>query len=300
MSMSASYVLVTAAYNEEANIAHLMDSVVCQTRLPKKWVIVSDGSTDNTDRIVQDYAGRYLFIEFIRTEKKRGLVGFASKVQALRVAIDRLRGEEYDFIGNLDADISFQAQYFDSLIKRFVENPKLGITGGYVFDKVGQEVVLRENNGGLYVSGAVQFFRRLCFEATGNYVALPYGGEDTVAVTMARMKGWQVHGVPELTVVHHTHGSSKRGVLREGFREGLMFYTLGSHPLVELVKSIRKLTRKPFLAYGLSRMLGYAWGYLGRIKRPVSDEFVAYFRREQLVRSKSALAKVSARLWQTT
>ena len=139
-----------------------------------------------------------------------------------------------------------------------------------------------------YVPGAVQFFRRACFEQVGGYALSRWGGEDTVAVVTARMKGWETRSVPDLQAYHHKVGDVSRGQLRERFREGVMFHALGSHPLFELLKSIRWMGKTPYVLQGAVRMYGYIWAACSGQKRLVSEEFIRYLRKEQWQRIKMA------------
>jgi cellulose synthase/poly-beta-1,6-N-acetylglucosamine synthase-like glycosyltransferase len=178
------YVLTTAAYNEERHIASTLRSVVRQNIRPSKWVIVSDGSTDGTDRIVQGWARRYPFIEFVRLEKSDSH-SFSAKVRALRVGFQLLSHTDYEFIGVLDADLSFEPDYFQSVLDRFANEPKLGIAGGNIAQLVDGKLVprLKDMNS---VAGAVQLLRRTCFEQTGGLPALEHGGEDAAMEISAR------------------------------------------------------------------------------------------------------------------
>lgn len=284
--LNSNYVLITAARNEEKYIEATIKSVLSQTILPKKWVIVSDGSTDKTDEIVLRYSVKHDFIKFIRREAKNEGVNFSSKVHAIYEAYDQLKKIEYDFIGILDGDVTFNSFYYEHILTKFKENEKLGIAGGLIFDKHADHCIRRSPNAVEYVSGCIQLFRRRCYEDIGGLIPLKDGGEDTVAVIMARMKGWEVEAFEELTVLHHKHSNAIRGVLRESFRLGKLFYSLGSHPLFEIIKSIRRFSYTPFFLYAFTRMCGYMWPYFQRKKRPVSDEFVKYLRREQLSRLK--------------
>lgn len=100
--------LITPARNEEAYIVKTIQSLINQTILPKKWIIVSDGSTDRTDDIVKRYEANYDFIQLLRREPDTSR-NFASKVYAIQAGFKLLNGIEYDFIGNLDADVSICA-----------------------------------------------------------------------------------------------------------------------------------------------------------------------------------------------
>jgi len=122
------YVLITPARNEAEYIELTLKSVVAQTVLPLKWVIVSDGSTDGTDDIVNKYSAGRPWIELIRMPEREER-HFAGKVHAFNAGYARVAELKYDVIGNLDGDVSFDEQYFDFLLRKFTENPRLGVAG---------------------------------------------------------------------------------------------------------------------------------------------------------------------------
>src|SRR5258705_6705046 len=128
MQTVLSYVLITPARNEERFIELTIKSVVAQTVRPLKWVIVSDGSTDRTDVIVQRYSVDHPWIELVRMPERRER-NFAGKVQAFNAGHARMAGLKYDIIGNLDADVSFESENFEFLLGKFADNPRLGVAG---------------------------------------------------------------------------------------------------------------------------------------------------------------------------
>jgi glycosyltransferase involved in cell wall biosynthesis len=283
---SNSYVLVTPARNEEAYIEKTIKSVISQTILPKKWVIVSDGSIDRTDEIVYTYSKIYSFVQLVHIEeqKKRD---FGSKVDALNKAYNKLKYIEYEFIGNLDADISLDPYYYESVIKKFQRNAKLGIAGGFIFEKNNGKFKTRPSNSIRSVAGAIQMFRRECYESIGGLSPIEIGGEDWLAEVMARMKGWQVEAFPEIKTFHHRHtGSAGGGSFRRNYREGLKDFSIGSHPLFEVFKCLRRVKEKPYLVGALFRMCGFIWAYCRGEKRVVSSNFLKYIRWEQMHRLK--------------
>ena len=223
---NSNYVLITAAHNEEAYIDYTIQSILAQTILPKKWIIISDGSIDRTDEIVMQYAKQNDFMELIRKNTKNEGVDFSSKVYAIYQGYNQLWGIQYDFIGILDADVSFSPYYYESVLKKFNENNKLGIAGGIVFDKYDDRNVRRSPVYREYVPGCIQLFRRECYEDIGGFLPLKDGAEDTVAVITARMKGWKVEAFEELNVFHHKYSKAIRGRLRESFREGKMSFSI--------------------------------------------------------------------------
>src|SRR5947207_9908009 len=123
------YVLITPARNEEAHIEATIKSVVAQPSRPVKWVIVSDGSTDRTDEIVKRYAAAHDWIELVRMPERTER-HFAGKVHAFNAGLERVGESKSDLIGNLDGDVSFEADYFEYLLGRFARNPRLGVADG--------------------------------------------------------------------------------------------------------------------------------------------------------------------------
>ena len=279
---------MTAAYNEEANIENTIKSVLCQTRLPNRWIIVSDGSTDRTDEIVRQYAEKYEFIRFLRVTRPPGH-SFRSKVVALRTGTRLLDDATFDFIGNLDADVTVGNSYFEDLIAHFERRPDLGLAGGFVCEEFSGEFQSRRGNRVYSVAHAAQLIRRDCYEAIGGYAVLEYGGEDWHAQVSARMKGWEIEAFPELRIFHHRHTGEGDNLLRHKFRQGRMDYSFGSDPLFETLKCLERLPEKPFFIGGVARLMGFSWSYVRRDRRPVSDEFITFLRSEQKQKASSVL-----------
>jgi glycosyltransferase involved in cell wall biosynthesis len=274
------YALMTAAYNEEATIQKTIESVLSQTLRPKRWVIVSDGSTDGTDAIVQRYANEYDFIRFLRMDRGPGR-SFSSKVIALQAGSSLMSDVASEFIGNLDADISIDPAYFEDLIGRFRENSKLGLAGGFVCEEVQGQFESRPGNRVYSVAHAAQLVRRECYEAIGGYAVLEYGGEDWHAQTTARMKGWEAEAFTDLKIFHHRRTGEGDNLVRHKFRQGRMDYSFGSGALFETFKCLERLSERPLIIGGIARLMGFGCSWICRDKRPVSEEFVAFLRNEQ-------------------
>lgn len=282
------YVLMTAAYNEEAYIERTIQSVLSQTLRPRRWVIVSDNSTDRTDAIIQRYADAHDFIRFLRVVKKEGH-SFRSKVIALKRGEELLRGVEYEFVGNLDADISLEGSYFENLTNHFVLHPEIGIIGGFVHEDDGAGFQSRWFNSTANVPHAAQLVRRECYEAIGGYAVLKYGGEDWYAQTCAKMKGWKVESIPQFKIFHHRHTGASSRPVRNAFRLGRLDYSFGSDPVFEVVKCVRRFKEKPYLLVAVARFAGFAGCYLRLEERAVPQEFAAFLRNEQRSRVISLL-----------
>lgn len=278
------YVLITPARNEGGFIEQTIQSVVAQTVLPRKWVIVSDGSTDGTDAIVKKYMAEHSWIELVRMPDRVGR-HFAAKVQCFNAGYEKVRGENFDIIGNLDADITMGEDYFEYLLTKFAVAQKMGVAGTPFVE--GTTSYDYQFTAAEHVSGACQLFRRECFQQIGGYVPVKGGGIDWIAVTTARMKGWQTRTFMERVCHHHRPmGTAEVGSLKANFKLGGQDYYLGGHPLWQLFRSCYQMARKPYVAGGVSLLAGYLWCWVKGIERPVSPELIRFHRLEQMQRLK--------------
>src|SRR5688572_17718668 len=123
-----SYVLITPARNEQDFIELTIKAVISQSLRPLRWIIVSDGSTDATDDIVKRYSAQHDWIELHRMPEREER-HFGGKVACINAAYEKLKGLSWDIIGSLDADISFDTDFFSFLIEQFAKNPQLGLAG---------------------------------------------------------------------------------------------------------------------------------------------------------------------------
>src|SRR5438874_2824007 len=167
------YVLITPARNEEAFIEKTLASMVAQTRLPERWIIVNDGSIDNTAGIVDNYARRFSWIELIRCPNRADR-SFSGKVHAFNTGLGHVESLKFDVIGNLDGDVSFDADYLEFLLSKFAAHPRLGVAGTpYQEENAIHDERFKSPD---HVSGACQLFRHECFEDIGGYMPINSGG----------------------------------------------------------------------------------------------------------------------------
>lgn len=278
------YVLITPARNEAAYIELTLKSVVAQILRPAKWVIVNDGSVDGTLEIVARYAAAHSWIELVHMPP-RNERSFAGKAYAVNAGRERLTGLHYDVLGNLDADVSFGPDYFEFLMGRFAENPKLGVAGtafregdlSYNYDFVGIE----------HVSGMCQMFRRECFESIGGYQTIKSGGIDLIAVLSARAKGWETKTFVEKSFEHHrSQGGAQRSGIKERLHAGRKDYLLGNHPAWEVFRSIYQMQRKPYVVGGLLLLFSYMWNMVRGVDRTIPRDLMLLRRGEQMDRLK--------------
>lgn len=284
-----SYVLVTPARNEARLIESTIQTVAAQTVLPRKWLIVSDGSTDGTDAIVQKYAAMYGWIELLAMPQRKER-HFGGKALAFNAGLARLRDTAFDAVGCLDADITLQSEHFSYLLGKMAEDSGLGIVGA----------PNREASGEIYdfryvsadeVSGTCQLFRRRCIEQIGGFVASRRGNIDTIACVMARMKGWKTRTFTGIVTSHNRiMGTAQCGPIRARYNEGVRDYVIGNHPLWQAFRVVYQMSKRPWLVRGLAMGTGFLWATLRRFERPVSRELIAFRRREEMQRLKKLFA----------
>ena len=276
------YVLITPARNEAKYIGSLINSVLAQKLLPLKWVIVSDGSTDETDDIVTSTIKDHPFVQLVRVARnsKRS---FGSKALAFKKGYDILKDLEYDYIGNLDADVTFDSHYYETMVQEMSKNPQLGVASGVCWDKTdhGFQRTMSSLN---HAVGAVQFWRKECFESIGGYQLATVGGVDSLAELNARMKGWETRSFPHLPVYHHKpiDSATARNGIHIAYRAGMTEYHIGTYPLFAILKAFRRWRQSPMMISALIRLFAYVKLWVSRPPRDATKELVAYLENEQL------------------
>jgi biofilm PGA synthesis N-glycosyltransferase PgaC len=289
---SSNYILLTAAFNEEQYIEATIQSVVAQTAKPLAWVIVSDGSTDRTDSIIQHYCGLYNFISYLRVERdssgqtpEYGAVA-SRKVNALSSGLQTLAHVPYAYLAVIDADVTIAPDFFAALLKKMESDDALGIGGGFIFNIIaGREVPAFVNPRN--VGGAMQMFRRKCWEEIGGYV--PYAHEDTVALIMARMKGWRTQSFADLKVLHHKtatwHGRKR---LKAKYKLGVFDYIMGDTVPWEILRRAKEIPQSPVILGSCLRLVGYCKGLVSE-KKVLPQEVLKFVRRDQFSTLRTAV-----------
>lgn len=281
--MNNRYVLLTAAKDEEACITEVIQLVVRQTVLPLAWIIIDDGSTDQTAAIIERFAAKHPFIQ-LHSAGSRGGRNFGSQYKAIQAAYELTKSLEFEFVGVQDADQApEQANYYESLMSEFHRNSQLGMASGFVYERPHGVWECRPGNSEDSTAGSVMF-RRTCFEQIGGYTPLQYGGSDWLAQLDTKIKGWEILTRPDLHILHYRPTSSAGGIWKGRFREGLMDASFGTHPLFEFFKCCRRVTNYPYFFGSTVRFGGYLWWNLTGRKPLLSPEKVTFLRKEQLAK----------------
>jgi biofilm PGA synthesis N-glycosyltransferase PgaC len=277
------YVLVTPARNEAKVIEKTIASILAQTHRPLKWIIVDDGSADSTSDIIRSYAAIHSFITLLPFGSEHSAQrNFARKVHAFDFGVKAAAHLEYQYLGNLDADILLPPDYYESILYEFAADPRLGIAGGVLFTYAGKRLVCRDTSIDS-ISGAIQLFRRQCFEAIGGYSPVETGGIDTIAEVTARMKGWTVRKLTSHQAYEQrATGSVGQSSIVARFREGVRCQALGYSTLFFLARCAYKSSSNYlFLLGSIASVAGFAWGKVRRHPVRLPEATVDYLRAEQ-------------------
>jgi poly-beta-1,6-N-acetyl-D-glucosamine synthase len=274
------FVVVTPAHNEEAFIERAILSMIGQTARPTQWIVVNDGSTDRTRDIVARYAAAHPFITLVDMVRS-GERHFGNKVHAFNLGLSQCRTDDYEYIGNLDADITLDHDYYELVLLEFSSDARLGIAGGMVSTRIGGEFVSQEVALDS-VAGAVQLFRRACYEQIGGYRPLPRGGIDSAAEIIARMHGWRTCTFPKLRVLEHRRtGTATRPPLASRVNEGRRYHSLGYGFLFLTMRCIYRALERPRLIGSLATFIGYLQASFLRSPIALPPDAVRFLRTEQ-------------------
>lgn len=275
----ASYVVITPTRDEERTLETTIRSMAGQSRLPLRWVIVDDGSTDGTAAILDRARNLHPWIDVIRRADRgfRALGG--GVVDAFNMGLDRVRDLSWDFVVKLDADLSFDSSYFANLLTRFRDNPRLGIASGKTFLLSGGKKII-EYCHDEHVRGPAKMYRRVVFESIGGLE--PVRGWDMIDETRAQMLGWETRSFIQEELIHLRPIDGRQSdVVKSRYEMGKLYWHLGYHWAYQLARSVRSaILDYPWLIGGSALLAGYLSAAIRR--EPQYDpEYVAFVRRKQ-------------------
>lgn len=279
--------LVTPVKNEDQTIKKTIEAVLAQTLKPVEWVIASDGSTDRTHDIVREHLVSHPWIRLLELPARDGRC-FSAVVFNTITAISHLDSEDYAYIGLLDADVDFASNYYASVIAEFERDPMLGLAGGMVVDP-GQSPERVPRNR-MDVPGAVQFFRKECFDAIGGLLPVPEGGWDGLSCVMARMAGYRTRLLSELVVDHLKPRNVSQGwVLKRRWQMGVRDRAVGYQPMFEFIKCLSRFGEAPWIVGSFAWWCGYVSAWLTGKKSLVPESVRKHLQHEHQARIKSLI-----------
>jgi glycosyltransferase involved in cell wall biosynthesis len=239
------YYIIIPAYNEEAFIGLTLQSLVSQTVLPKKVVIVNDNSTDNTAKIVLDYAKDNPFITLVNKSSSAVHLPGSKVIQAFHKGFETI-DDQYDIIVKLDGDLILPNNYFETILDIFKKDSQVGMAGGFAYVEKNGEWILENLTDKDHIRGAFKAYRKECFLQIGNLK--PAMGWDTVDELLSKFYGWKVVTDASLIVKHlKPTGANYNKAAR--YKQGESFYTLGYGFLITTISSAKlaMMKKKPLL-----------------------------------------------------
>lgn len=270
------YAIVTPVKDEEQFFLKTIDSILEQQIKPRKWIVINDGSTDQTKEIATSVEKEIEWIKVIHleSEKRRKPGGEA----LINIGIRELRLKDYDFFVRMDGDLAFKKNYFKDLFLKFKKNPKLGIASG-VCHVPEDDGFKEEKHPRFHTRGPLKTYRIQCYFDIGG---LKSGlGWDTVDEIKANMLGWQTRSFPELRIIHLRKTQTASGVLQGMRNIGITDHYLCYHPLFMFLKCIRHIKNPPYILGGANMLAGFIMGYAKRRKRIEDVDFIKYIRKQQ-------------------
>ncbi len=239
------YYIVIPAHNEEAFIALTLQSLVEQTVLPSKIVVVNDNSSDATSNIVLDFISKYPFIDLIEKTSELIHLPGSKVIQAFQTGYDSL-DEKYDFIVKADADLIFPNNYFETIITHFQSDEQIGMVGGFAYIEKNNDWILENLTDKDHIRGAFKAYRKAAFKQIGGLK--PAMGWDTVDELLCKFYNWKVVTDASLKVKHlKPTGANYNKTAR--YKQGEAFYTLGYGFLITAIASAKlaMMKKKPLL-----------------------------------------------------
>ncbi len=259
-----------------------LDTVVAQSVRPAKWVIVDDGSTDDTPKILAEYAAQHAWIQIVtRQDRGHRAVG-PGVIDAFYSGYDAINPDDYDFLCKLDLDLRLPPRYFELLMQRMHAEPLIATCSGKAWIEEHGELV-DERHGDETSLGMTKFYRVDRFKAIGGFVREVMW--DGIDCHRCRMKGWKAcsWNDPELRFVHlRPMGSSQQGVYTGRMRHGFGQYFMGTGFLFMAASALSRMNQKPYVLGGLAMLWGWVKSALQGKPRYDDAEFRRYLRQYQM------------------
>jgi biofilm PGA synthesis N-glycosyltransferase PgaC len=298
--MDRRYVVISPCRNEESFMRQTLDTMVAQTIRPTLWVIVDDGSTDQTPNVLAEYADRHDWIRIVtRRDRGRRAVG-PGVIEAFYAGFETINSKEFEYVCKLDLDLRLPIGYFEGLMTRMEANSRIATCSGKAYIENSSGALESERHGDENSIGASKFYRMSCFEELGGFVReVMWDGIDG---HRCRMRGWIACSWDdeELRFVHlRPMGSSQHGIYVGRKRHGYGQYYMGTGVLWMIATAVFRITERPYVAGGLFILWGWIEANLKRLPRYEEPGFRTFLRHYQwralLVGKRKAIAEIEVR-----
>ncbi|MGZ4360038.1 MAG: glycosyltransferase [Gaiellaceae bacterium] len=285
-----SYALITPARDEESNLPRLARSLIEQTVAPSAWLIVDNGSTDQTRDIAASLCHEHPWIGLVETPGETRPTRGGPVVRAFHAGFGALPAPA-DVVVKLDADVSLPHDHFESLLRRFAADEKLGIAGGMCYELVPGSGWRPRPPSGDEVRGAVRAYRWACAQEI-----LPLDarmGWDGLDALKARMLGWKTKTFADISFRHHRDLGEREVSQRVAWAaRGRASYYMGYRPSYLFLRALHQARREPV---ALSMISGYAAAALRREPRYSDVRVRAFLRGEQRLRNLRSRVRAASR-----
>lgn len=279
--MNCRYIVISPCRNEEKYMRQTLDSMVAQTFLPAKWIIVDDGSTDQTPEILKEYTAKYNWIEVITRENRGHRAVGPGVIDAFYAGYSTVTPSHYDYFCKLDLDLQLPKVYFKTLIARMEKNPKIGTCSGKSYIEENDRII-SERLGDETSLGMTKLFRISCFDDIGGFVRdINWDGIDC---HLCRMKGWIACSwdEPDLRFIHlRPMGSSQVNILHGRMRQGYGQYFTGTSLIYMLAVAANRAKEKPYIIGSLAMLWAYMKSAIQMQPRYGDLEFRSFVRKFQ-------------------
>jgi glycosyltransferase involved in cell wall biosynthesis len=289
--MQARILIISPMRNEAAHVERVARSVASQTLPPAEWVVVDDGSTDDTAAILRGLEPEIGFLKVHSRPADPGPVvdrlAVAAAPRAFNFGLERAEVDDWTHVVKLDGDIELPPDYFERLVERFHADPELGMAGGNLIEPRGGRMVMIPIPP-THVHGAVKCYTRACFQAIGGVQQRL--GWDTIDETYARLRGYATCNFKDIVAVHHRPHGSADGTLRGRARHGECAYIAHFGVVWVALRSVKIARSRPLGISGLAFFYGYVRAAVRRVERVPDPEFRTFARRELRRRMRHAVA----------
>ena len=273
------YIIVSPVRNEGKYIKNTIESVLKQTIKPMEWIIVDDGSKDDTVDIVRKYANKVRWIRLIEKPDRGYAEPGKGVIEAFYFGYEKIGENQFDFIVKLDGDLTFGDRYFEQLFDKFREDPKLGMASGVCYVEINGRLEA-EAHPEFHVRGPSKVYRRECWEQIGGLVK--HLGWDTIDEIKAQYFGWKTRSYKDLQIIHHKITGKNTGVFKWAVKLGRSDYYCGYHPIFLLAKGVRRLFLPPFVVGGVGVIWGYFKNYFINAEQYQEKDIIQFLRDEQI------------------
>jgi glycosyltransferase involved in cell wall biosynthesis len=277
--MGSKYIIISPVRNEEKYVKKTLQSVINQTVKPIEWIIVNDGSTDGTRKIIEEYTRKYDWIKGINLKDRGFYYPGKGVVEIFYKGFNEIKTKKWNYLVKLDCDLCFDNDYFEKILNKFMENKKLGIASGCTFLPM-QNCYVKEKNQKDHPCGVSKIYKKECFESIGGLKPIP--GWDLADILSAQMKGWETKCFMDYKITHYKQtGSQRKGITRGAFFTGQVHCRLGYLFIYALLRAIYRITERPYLIGGLGYISGYVYSMQKKQKKYFDAEMIEFLRKKQ-------------------